>query len=331
MTAIVHGTPRLIQDLDVDNDLPIDCELQSLEENPARPLPGEPTPVSLFIFYIQLLKIVSSILGQLYTTTDRRGGLEKITRLDREIRVWNAALNKHSRGSPFEVGRADKTISRLRGKRQIDNEDRITARLELLANYAMILIHRPGLTFDSETPGFQGSLRHCVQFYTSIITLLSASQLHVARILELPFGPSMAFQSGLIHIFYYHHQQNGLTKDVPMDQSQGITARAIDVLQGMKQQFSKDTATTDAFDLSVGLLQRFREKCAPGNPPFEDFIAAVTTESPAAAHPYASTDPEDIFGPLPDFSLWDTQGVGSLAEFDGAPWDITQDVLFTPT
>ncbi|KAL4959557.1 Zn(II)2Cys6 transcription factor [Aspergillus stella-maris] len=87
ITSIVHGLPALISDIDVDNDMPTDCQLRSLEDTELiHPLPGQTTPIFSFNHYAAMGKKMSSILDSLYTTTQRRLGAAKIERLDRDMR-----------------------------------------------------------------------------------------------------------------------------------------------------------------------------------------------------------------------------------------------------
>lgn len=85
----MFGLPRTVQHADVDVDLPINADFDDLHcEQLSYPLPGETTRVEPFIRYIQLSQLLSRCLQQMYTTTDRRGAVGKIQRLQRELDVW---------------------------------------------------------------------------------------------------------------------------------------------------------------------------------------------------------------------------------------------------
>ncbi|KAJ5100058.1 hypothetical protein N7532_007059 [Penicillium argentinense] len=64
MASLLHGLPSLINDVDVDNDMPMDCHLHDLDmEELSYPLPGERTAVFVFIQYVLLGEILSSTRG----------------------------------------------------------------------------------------------------------------------------------------------------------------------------------------------------------------------------------------------------------------------------
>ncbi|KAI2816563.1 transcriptional regulator family: Fungal Specific TF [Aspergillus niger] len=91
--VVVHGLPKLIQDDDVDTDLPIDTDLDDVTASDIPlPLPGETTSMATFILYVKLLRLFSSCLKSLYTTTKRRNGVAKITALDHELSVWHHSV-----------------------------------------------------------------------------------------------------------------------------------------------------------------------------------------------------------------------------------------------
>ncbi|PSN65582.1 hypothetical protein BS50DRAFT_622750 [Corynespora cassiicola Philippines] len=201
LTAITHGLPQLISNADVDNDLPIDCILQDMASPQLlHPLPGESTSVSVFCHYVSLMRISSKMLGQLYTTTDRRGGAEKIKQLDLDLRMWASNFNNHPHVEPIELG----IMGRKRAKsRDMDDDALMGQWLELLANTCRILIHRPGLTFDRATPQFRESLIACTSSASAIVDLLDEDAIDHRLQIFVPSGPSLIFQSALM-LAHYH-------------------------------------------------------------------------------------------------------------------------------
>lgn len=198
MTSLLHGLPALINDVDVDNDLPSDCYLLGLDSaDISHPLPGENTAVFVFIQYVRIGKILSRIREMLYTTTKRRNGVAKIKELDLDLQMWSQSLKAH--GIKFEIG-ALPTINPLEvtGK----GIERTTLWLQLLANIAMVFIHRPGLSFDESTSQFANCLRACVASSSAGLALLENT--HVPRWLQnlSIMGPAVVFQSGLMHVYY---------------------------------------------------------------------------------------------------------------------------------
>lgn len=227
LTSIIHGLPRLINDTDIDTEIPADCILDDINaEHISYPLPGENTPIFLFNQYVSLGKKLSTILEQLYTTTERRGGTEKITRLDREMRVWNHTFNALPHVGPFEIGEGSHHIDGTGGQ---SGSELIMLWLQLLANISIVLIHRPALTFSVHTPEFGASLISCVKSSTAILDILDHKELGGWLRSICPSGPSLILQSGLMHIY----SACVTTKPGESDQitSMGAVAKAIDLLQ----------------------------------------------------------------------------------------------------
>jgi hypothetical protein len=84
----------LINDLDVDAELPLDCDFDEVTATAvALPLPDETTRLRIFLSHVRLTRITSSCLKQLNTTTRRRGGADKILKLDRELHVGEDTFN----------------------------------------------------------------------------------------------------------------------------------------------------------------------------------------------------------------------------------------------
>jgi hypothetical protein len=193
VTAIVHGLPPLISDDDVDNELPTDCHIDDFTATEIyHPLPGQTTPVSFFNHYATLSKKMSSILDLLYTTTRRRQGVAKIERLDRDIRVWSQNLGLDD--APEPDSRSHPTTSGCGA---------LLFYLRLLSRFCILLIHRPGLTFDDSTSEFADCLGACVRASTDLIHLLGLPDLGHSFLSCRPIGPGVVFQCALMHIFYH--------------------------------------------------------------------------------------------------------------------------------
>ncbi|CAG8103286.1 unnamed protein product [Penicillium olsonii] len=241
-TSILHGIPPLINDVDVDNDLPIDCHLQDLEAAElSHPLPGERTSVFVFLQYVSLGKKSSQILDLLYTTTQRRDGARKITELERDLRVWNQNLKAN--GIVFDIG--DNGLQHLDGN-ACQSYDNATLWLQLMSNMIMNLIHRPGLSFDDTSPEFVMCLKACLDSGTAISSLVQTLQIpRWLRNLSL-IGPSTIFQSSLVHI--YSHLKFGMSKpnglpslDASMSQvSKAISLLTADVQSSLINQTAED-------------------------------------------------------------------------------------------
>ncbi|CAG8415297.1 unnamed protein product [Penicillium salamii] len=227
-TSVLHGIPPLINDVDVDNDLPIDCHLHDLEATElSHPLPGERTGVFLFLQYVSLGKKLSRILNLLYTTTQRRDGARKITELDRDLRVWNQNLKAH--GIVFDIG--DSGLQHSTGNTGRPYQS-ATLWLQLMSNMTMNLIHRPGLSFDDTSPEFGICLRACLNSGTAVLSLVESLQIpRWLRNLSL-VGPATIFQSSLVHI--YSHLKLGMSEPDGLpspDTSMSEISKAISLLK----------------------------------------------------------------------------------------------------
>lgn len=247
ITSIVHGLPRLIQDVDVDTDLPVDCDVRDADgDQTSYPLPGESTPVALYVQYAKLAKLLSAILDQLYTTSHRRGGTEKIARLDRDLRVWHHIFISSIKASPFEMGDVDHGVLGITGQHsdQYAPRERIMiAWLESLANYAMVLIHRPALTFDSKSIQFRHSLNACLRSSTAIIQLMNAVWTFEQAPFIPPLGPSVLFQSVLMHVFYHCNTDSDVLSAISRrtDDVSNVISSAISTLKKIEYLYTEQT------------------------------------------------------------------------------------------
>lgn len=217
----------MIDDADVDNDMPTDCHLHGLGATGlSHPLPGERTAVFVFIQYVALGRKLSRILDLLYTTTRRRDGATKIAELDLELRMWNQNLK--TSGISFDIG----SFSEVALGESYHGDNRIRLWLQLMANFAMILIHRPGLSFDDTTAEFGKCLRICLDCSQVILTTLSDSCIAPwLRSLSL-VGPSTVFQSALMHAYCQCKCLPSRPEEMPpLETSMDMISKGISILQ----------------------------------------------------------------------------------------------------
>ena len=200
-TSLLHGLPASIDHADVDNDIPIDCYLHDLDDTDlTHPLPGEKTAVFVFIQYTIIGRIFSRIRQMLYTTTQRRDSVAKIKELDLEVRMWNQ--NLQLQGLDLDIGVAS-TLS-LPGKSS-NKLDNTTLWLQLLTNVAMILIHRPGLSFDDSSAEFGDCLQACVASSSANLIYIDDSQTPVWLLNMSMMTPGVIFQSALTLVYFQCH------------------------------------------------------------------------------------------------------------------------------
>ncbi|KAL2842560.1 fungal-specific transcription factor domain-containing protein [Aspergillus pseudoustus] len=314
VTAIVHGLPPLISDADVDNELPTDCQLDDFTAVDLRhPFPGQTTPVSFFNHYAVLGRKMSSILHLLYTTTQRRHGVAKIERLDRDIRVWNQNL-----GLDEEALDTDSSHSPATG----NGCGSMILWLRLLSRFCIILIHRPGLTFDDSTKEFASCLAACIRASTEIIHLLWLPDLEPTFLSFCPFGPGLVFQCALMHVYCQCKSRIINLADTPtIQESTCIISNAINILAryGPHPQTapSEDIAPEDrqiqSIDSAITLLKDLTLALQHAN----SQAMSWETEPPVSPTPYAlpmsslydlnymtamdwAQDISDTFGNLPD-------------------------------
>ncbi|KEF60555.1 uncharacterized protein A1O9_02116 [Exophiala aquamarina CBS 119918] len=325
ITSIVHGLPRLINDTDVDNEMPTDCILDDVNaEHISYPLPGENTPVFLFNQYVSLGQKLSTVLEQLYTTTQRRGGAEKIRRLDREMRVWNHTFNALPRIDAFEVGEDG---SHLLDRTSVHNASELTMLwLQLLANISMVLIHRPALTFSVQVPEFGKSLNSCVKSSTAILNILDHEWFGGWLRSICPSGPSLIFQSGLMHIY----SACLTTKAGEPDQVTNMraVAKAIALLQlylpgnqnpssvqynpgDLRSQWIGDAVST-LRSLEIALLAR-----SQSSPTMGRLDIMVGADLPSVSH---ATQVDNIQPALATLDTWNTNALESLNNFNNFDW-----------
>lgn len=159
--------PRLIRDRDADTDLPASVDHELLSRTHVQfPLPGEKSQVDTAISLFKLARIVGRTLEELYTTTLRRGGVAKITRLQAELDAWERE-NDTTTSRDTDSGDATSGISASVDK------SLASMFLKVSHNVATIHVHRPALSFTTAHPQFVSSLKTCGQASASLIKLLS--------------------------------------------------------------------------------------------------------------------------------------------------------------
>lgn len=212
----------------------MDCYMDDLDAAELTyPLPGERTPVFLFVQYVSLGKLLSRIREMLYTTTQRRNGASKINDLNLDLKIWNQNLKMT--GITFDIGIIPS--SSPRNESSYENEGPVLW-LQLLANTAMVLINRPGLSFDDTTVEFANCLRACVASSAANLSLLEGHQVpHWLRNMSL-FGPSMVFQSALMHVYCQCYRRTISLQECPaLEASVGGISNAISILEKDRTDF----------------------------------------------------------------------------------------------
>ncbi|CAH0045297.1 unnamed protein product [Clonostachys solani] len=218
MSSAHHGIPRLIRDQDVDTDLPtrVDHDLLS-RSHVSFPLPGEATQVDSAILLFKLARIIGDTLEKLYSTTRRRGGVAKITRLQAELDAWEHSLPSESDAEMAEPGTGDAKND----TQALAISSFCLAFLRATLCVATAHIHRPALAFTTVNPQFQLSLKACTRAASNLIQIIlntfkgfdaqlgfdqanHPTNKHVEPlviILLYPIGAHMVWQAGLTILF----------------------------------------------------------------------------------------------------------------------------------
>ncbi|KAB8205731.1 hypothetical protein BDV34DRAFT_96620 [Aspergillus parasiticus] len=205
-SSILYGLPRNIQAADTDTDLPTNTDYDDMHSDQlSYPLPGETTHIEPFLQYVNLAQILSRCLEQMYTTTNRRGGVAKIHRLHRELDVWKqdvqSSLPNIARTRELIQTRLHNINNTTTAYNSVGHPDFISVWLFILGELATMLIHRPALTFSQQEPQFADSLRACREATTHLILAfeLTSDASIVPRI--WPSGHHLIFQSGLMLLY----------------------------------------------------------------------------------------------------------------------------------
>ena len=273
------------------------------------------------------------ILGQLYTTTQRREGEEKILNLDRELRGWYQNLSTALNISPC-LGNAEQAFAGTRLRRFLDSEKLMIAWLDIMANYALVLIHRPALTFDKTTSCFRESLSIAVKATSAIIQLANASPYHKRALTCVPLGPAVIFQSALMQVFNACLGEFGVLS-TRLDLAQSIVEEGIQLLQGMQNNVDEGAGSQKGSVWpAIALLQTLTS----------EFLSSPDNlDVPSQPQPISQSDQDLSFGPptatFPDttlepgeqstFDYWNTSALENLNHLDifASDWEVPD--LFT--
>ncbi|RMZ89855.1 hypothetical protein DV736_g2914, partial [Chaetothyriales sp. CBS 134916] len=305
--VIIHGLPTLINDADVDVDYPVDCELDEADAaSLSLPLPGETTKVSEFIAYAQLARILSEALCELYTTTRRRGGAEKILKLHNDLQVWEQRFKQLLEESTHE-GHTHSILCQW---------------LSFMRDVTMVQIHRPALTFDVTTQQFTESLHACARASSAIIEQLSRHSGRTSILGMAPAGPSLISQCGLTHMLYQTQQldEEHVGDRIFLEYSVEIIEQAVDLLSNYKARPASILARPRPLvePLPSGLLEvshLLKSLC------FELKKMGHASTEPEAMHDVAQT-PASFFDshllPQPDAQTASFDFLGDLGALDMA-------------
>lgn len=283
----------------------------------AFPLPGEGSQVDSAIAMFELARIMGTALENLYTTTQRRGGVAKIKQLQAELDVWTrktstllSTIPNKPKGTysgldlSFEPATAHEETPPLE-----------SVWLQVVLSITTIHVHRPALSFTSPEPQVADSLKRCIDASRTLIDTLSKAIMPVDGIPGLqqapenlflitlyPSGPHLLWQAGL-HIVYAHWKSRQ-AMDVPLANVAGDTSAAADsatisqcitALRHLESLLAGSATGNEPGRLSecAEVLDRLREKTfsgsedtAPGHAPDSLTLPLNGTVSGWDTHPW---------------------------------------------
>jgi hypothetical protein len=184
-----HGLPRTLRDQDIDTDMPASVSHDQITtEKIAFPLPGEASEMDSALLFFRLAKIMGATLESLYTTTRRRGGVQKIARLQGELDLWTRDVDSYRQSNAADDDRKDYP---LQGK----------VFLRYIHYIVVLHVHRPALTFDKSHPQFQDSLRRSATAAEHILDILTTKQIDELGVLVYPSGLHVIWQAALLLLY----------------------------------------------------------------------------------------------------------------------------------
>ena len=189
-----QGLPRQLRDQDIDVDYPndLDDDFLDSEELGLRPL-GEVTEMSAALAIWRIARILSLILEEL-CTSNRQRFYSNALDLDEKLDSWRQNLPRHLR---FEI------TSEI----EIEGLPRPCGYLQFLFYYLKILIYRPVLTLDSESPQFKVALQVCAKASRSIILLSDCFTADSFPRVLWPIEVSVIWLAGSMVLFHDWHTQ----------------------------------------------------------------------------------------------------------------------------
>ena len=323
-SSVAHGLPMLINESDMDTELPLDCDFDDITATTLTlPLPGETTRLSLFLSHVRLTRIISSCLKQLYTTTQRRGGVEKILMLDRELHVWENTCN-----AMFSAN----TSSPRQAHSQEDEAFAIPY-LQLMWNVCMLLVHLPALTFEPKVPQFSQSLKVCAHSSRNIINTFGKHRSE-RRLFHLqPNGARLIFQSALMCLYESWHStasagveqrstEQRVDLDVPL---RDIISTAIDLLELQICDYSATNAdgregqNWTSSEILGSAISTLKTLAAHSIQDSEGGTTGVNSTS--AIHIGESSQQEQVL-PASSSEFWPPSSLGSLNQLEILEWDL---------
>jgi hypothetical protein len=270
----------------------------------------------MFLSDIRLTRIASSCLQQLYTTTERRGGVDKISTLDRELHVWQNEFN-----ATFCARDVEQHLH--------EDQEFTKPYLQLMSNVCMFLIHLPALTFDPEVPQFPQSLNACVHACRNIIEIFSTNN-HERRLFYLqPNGARLTFQSAMLCLYDswqtnagqqpdYRKSEQGIRPDVALNNTinSAIALLKLQISECLKTDLSglqgQSWSSSDILRAAISTLK----KLAPTGRGTSTMDVVTISDSHVRETPEQGQLP-----PVSNNEPWRLSTLDNLNQLDAFEWD----------
>ncbi|KAH8424385.1 Zn(II)2Cys6 transcription factor [Aspergillus melleus] len=329
-SSTIYGLPRTVQLADTDTDLPINTDYDDLYcDQLSYPLPGETTNVEPFLHHVLLTQILSRCLEQMYTTTNRRGGVAKIHRLQREIEVWKQNVQSALPGLALiqqEVHAKRDNIhnssTAILSSQQLDFS---SLWLYILGELTVMLIHRPALTFGPQEPQFVDSLQSCVESATNLVLAFEYAQSEYLITRLWPLGYHFIFQSGLMLLYdrWFEDLARPPRAATNMSNLAPLICTTVNVLT--KHAASLDEAMVSGATNVLSATESTRTLRQTASYLHRLFIQTMDRESPSIGHnqnPAIPTEapPAALSSALSDLGALQSLEASALPEYAASMW-----------
>lgn len=295
------------------------------------------TRFSSFLLYLQLVRIISNTVRRLYTTTLRRGAVEKIETLDHELHVWEHTFTQSFGGTGFSS--YDPRESQPGNQAQLQSnhaEDQtfLIPYLRILSNVALLLIHQPALTFGPEFPQFEKSLKACTQSCIQIITTFDSNKNEQHIFYLQPTSTRLIFQSALMCLYFTWHEMSSKWNGIYIENKSALRTpitqtigTAIGLLEFQRSEWlakhpktlrGNISSTSDALSSTITLLRRLETKV----------LQRSLSSGPHQVNNTAVISQPQIFGNPVSDDLWSSSALGGLNQLDMLEW--SADYMFGP-
>ena len=265
----------------------------------------------------------------MYTTTDRRGGVAKIHRLQREIELWKQNVQSALPGLALIQQEIDTKCHKIHNSNSNailpSKHDFSSLWLFMLGELTVMLIHRPALTFGPKEPQFVESLQSCVESARNLILAFENAQSEYPITRLWPLGYHIIFQSGLTLLYDRWFEDlprpSRAAKNAP--NMAPLICTTVNVLSKHATLLDEKMVSEGADVSSVTETMRTLRQTASYL--HHLFIQIIDKESPSIDHNQAlgitaETPNSELDSALPDLGQFQNAGPPNLSEYAASMW-----------